>query len=313
VIYLCIESSHTRGMGHLYRSLTLADALCARGHAVRFLINDHAPSLAILRARGYEPAIVNLTDMESGWENAFKKGATLWVNDRLDTHAIHAQRIKNAGLALVTFDDRGSGAAFADLHIAALNFDETPPAGKNILRGVEYLLLSPDIARYQRLRKKVDSLLVTLGGSDTHGATVKVVKLLAAQKQKATLVLGPSFAHHTELEAVLTPDFTVKNGVPSMPEEMAHHDLAITGGGMTPFEANAAGLPCIVVANEDFEIPNGQKLEQLGGSLFAGHHANIDASIFSRALPIEAMSRAGLEHIGLGGAARVVAALEALL
>ena len=39
-----------------------------------------------------------------------------------------------------------------------------------------------------------------------------------------------------------------------MAEEMSRHDLAVTGGGMTPFEANAAGLPCIVVANETFEI-----------------------------------------------------------
>lgn len=313
---LCIESSHARGMGHLFRALNLADALTQRGHGVRFLINDHTISIDILRQRGYAAETVNLTDTESGWEADFarREGIRVWVNDRLNTDRKHSLKIKQAGLPLVTFDDRGSGAALADLHIAALAFDEHDAlGGVCVLRGAAFLILNPDIARFQHVRYVAQPILVTLGGSDTWGATVRVVEILAKLGLAATVVLGPGFEHDRALEKVLTDVFVVKRGVPSMIEEMSHYGLAITGGGITPFEANAAGLPCIVIANEPFEVPVGQALERMGGSVFAGHHTSLDAAVFGRVLPVEKMSQAGMKNIGLAGTQRVVEKLEALL
>ena len=315
MLALCLESSHTRGMGHLYRGLTLLDGLRARGHAPMLLMNDHTPSLAIVHTRGYAPIIVDVTNIAHDWETPLihQHGVRLWVNDRLETNIVHATRITAAGAKLVTFDDPGTGATLADLHIAALNAAGAAAAGKHILRGIDYLILNPEIETCQRVRTHVNSLLVTLGGSDTHGVTVAVVKQLAALGKSATVIIGPAFEHQQALAAVLQPHFALKRGVPSMITEMAQHDLAITGGGITPFEANAAGLPCIIIANEPFEVPNGQLLETLGGSVFAGYHPHMNSDLFARDLPIEAMSQHGLKNIGLSGASRVVTAIEALL
>jgi spore coat polysaccharide biosynthesis predicted glycosyltransferase SpsG len=315
VFAICIESSHARGLGHLFRSLNLADALGQRGHAVRFIMNVDAVSAGILKARGHTPLTVDLADTASGWEAALAEEHhfSMWVDDRLDTSHEHAAQVKAIGLPLVTFDDRGSGAALADLHVAALAFDGAPLAGKKLLTGVDCLILNPAIAHYQRVRRALGSLLVTLGGSDTYGATVQVVAVLAKKGLAATVVVGPGFAHRQALDVVLTDAFKVLVSVPSMIEEMSRHDLAITGGGITPFEANAAGLPCMVVANEAFEVPVGMALERLGGSLFAGHHSAFDLSALDGPLPIERMSQAGMRHVGLGGAAKVVAAMEGLM
>ena len=76
--------------------------------------------------------------------------------------------------------------------------------------------------------------------------------------------------------------------------------------------ADASGLPCIVVANEIFEVPVALELARLGGSVFAGYHAEMDESVLTRDLPVEAMSRAGMEHICLEGAHRVVRELMSL-
>jgi spore coat polysaccharide biosynthesis predicted glycosyltransferase SpsG len=315
VLAICIESSHARGLGHLFRALNLADALGQRGHAVCFIMNDDAVSAGILKARGRTPLTVDLADTTSGWEAALaaEHDFSMWVDDRLDTAHEHAAQVKAIGLPLVTFDDLGGGAALADLHVAALAFDGAPLAGKRLLTGVDYLVLNPEIAHYQRLRHALGSLLVTLGGSDTYGATVKVVAALAKKGLGATVVVGPGFAHRPALDAALTDAFTVLVSVPSMIEEMSRHDLAITGGGITPFEANAAGLPCMVVANEEFEVPVGMALERLGGAVFAGHHSAFDLSALDGPLPIERMSQAGMRHVGLGGAAKVVAAMEGLM
>ena len=83
------------------------------------------------------------------------------------------------------------------------------------------------------------------------------------------------------------------------------HDLAVTGGGVTPFEALAGGLPCIVIANEEFEIPVGKALEALGGARFAGHHSAFDlTSVFQR-VDIDRMSQAALDAVDLDGVRRV--------
>jgi spore coat polysaccharide biosynthesis predicted glycosyltransferase SpsG len=313
---LCIESSHARGMGHFYRALNLAEGLAAVGISFKFYLNDHAPSLKILRERGLPYQVVNLEDLAGNWEASLilQDGITMWVNDRLDTDARHAQKIRAAGVPLVTFDDRGTGAALADLHIAALAFDaQEHLGGAKLLRGADYLILNPEIRNFMRLRKQLSSILVTLGGSDTYGVTVKVVQLLKEMNLTATIVVGPAFMHMDKLNEILTGGFTLKRGVPSMIEEFHRHDLAITGGGITPFEANASGLPCVVIANELFEIPVGKELQRLGGSLFAGHHESLHSPLFAADLPLEQMSQAGTRNIGLQGTKRVLCALQEMV
>ena len=313
---LCIESSHARGMGHFYRALNLAEGLAQAGLAYTFYLNDHVPSRQILIERGLPHRIVDLQDFTVDWEASLirQDGIILWVNDRLDTDASHAEKITVTGIPLVTFDDRGTGAALADLHIAALAFDtQEQLAGDKLLRGADYLILNPQISNYTRPRKQLASILVTLGGSDTYGVTVKVVKLLKEMGLNATIVVGPAFMHMDLLNEELTDGFTLKRGVPSMIAEYHRHDLAITGGGITPFEANASGLPCVVIANELFEIPVGMELQRLGGSLFAGYHESLLSPFFRADLPLEKMSQAGMSNIGLQGTQRVIGALLELV
>jgi len=162
VFALCLESSHARGMGHFYRALNLAEGLAAAGVSYKFYLNAHAPSLQILHERGVPHQTVNLGDFTGNWEASLirQDGITLWLNDRLDTDARHAQKIRAAGVPLVTFDDRGTGAPLANLHIAALAFDaQEHLAGDKVLRGANYLILNPQIGTFMRLRKQLSRIL----------------------------------------------------------------------------------------------------------------------------------------------------------
>ncbi|PDT03081.1 glycosyl transferase [Rhizobium chutanense] len=315
----CIESSHARGMGHLFRSLTLATELRSRGHQIRFLANDHPNSLKIIRERGFDVACYDLAAV-TGWEKDFLEAtapSSIWINDRLNTQRSHSETIKRLGAKLVTFDDRGDGAELTDMNICALLFEKTEGLkGGDVRLGVEYMILNPEIAGYRRVREKLASILVTLGGADTYGVTVRVAKWLSSKPFPVTIVTGPSFQHMAELEEVVAmaaPDrFRLLNQVPSLAAEMYGHDLAITGGGLTPFEACAAGLPCVVVANEPFEIPVGRALEELGAAFFAGHHSAFDLGILEKAIPIRSMSETAMTKVDLGGVGRVADLLERL-
>ncbi|MGO7163025.1 glycosyl transferase, partial [Rhizobium johnstonii] len=251
----CIESSHARGMGHLFRSLTLATELRSRGHSVLFLANDHPNSLRIIRERGFDVALYDLASV-TGWENGFIEpdaSSSVWINDRLNTQRSHSEAIRRLGAKLVTFDDRGDGAELADINICALLFEKTEGLrGKDVRLGVEYMILNPEISPFRRLRQSLASILVTLGGADTYGVTVRVAKWLSNKPFPVTIVTGPSFQHMAELEEVVAtaaPDrFKLLNHVPSMAAEMHAHDLAITTHGKPAAQASNGVTPPPVIA-----------------------------------------------------------------
>jgi spore coat polysaccharide biosynthesis predicted glycosyltransferase SpsG len=302
-------------MGHLFRALNLSQALQRAGQRLLILVNDQPAALQYLQRAGLAHAVVDVRDLEGDWEGDVidRHGIRIWIDDRLDTAERHAAHVKRRAIPLATFDDRGPGAAMADLHVAALGFYATERlGGRRVLRGVEYLVLNPDIARHRRLREGGRRMVVSMGGSDTYGLTPRIANCLRAAGRTATLIVGPAFRHDRELSAATGDGFEVKRNVESLIEEFQHYDIAVTAGGVTPFEANASGLPCIVVASEVFEVPVGRELARLGGSVFAGHHAAMEETMLTADLPLAAMSRAGMEHIGLGGADRVVAELLAL-
>ncbi|MEK9285548.1 hypothetical protein MTR72_39130 [Bradyrhizobium sp. ISRA442] len=154
--------------------------------------------------------------------------------------------------------------------------------------------------------------MVSLGGSDTYGATTKVVALLRKRGLSATVIIGPGFQHRSALEAELTSEFELKTAVPSLVEEMSYHDLGIVGGGITAFEAAASGLPTILIANEEFEVPVARHLAGLGAARYGGHHSDLDETAFAFPDDVTEMSEAGLNQIRLDGVEKVCQLLQEL-
>ncbi|HSA05554.1 MAG TPA: hypothetical protein P5556_00085 [Candidatus Gastranaerophilales bacterium] len=301
---ICLEASHQKGLGHLYRALNLTEFLNSVNKEYVVFINNDKTAVSILKEKSVNFEIVKLVDFESDWETELIKKYRLktWINDRLDTDIRHSQNIVKNGIKLIAFDDAGSGAELADINFAGLPcIFNRDLKGKKVCKGIQYLVLNKKIDFFKRERNNIDNILVTLGGSDTYGVTLKVVNILKELNKKACVITGPSFQHKNELKELINDDFAILDTVPSLIEEFYKYDLAITGGGVTPFEANACGLPCIIVANELFETENGKYLDNLGSSIFAGYHENINTEIFTKELDIEKMSKIGLENIKTDG------------
>lgn len=306
MIALCVESSHTKGMGHLYRGLVLADYFAAKGARCVFILNDDPVAKSIVSQAGYCIATASFNDPTYNWEEAIihEYRITVWINDRLATNAEHAARIKQKNILLVTLDDFGDGAELSDLHFCGIPcvFQGRVLKGHKVLSGLRYLVLNPDLMKCRRLRSSVTSTIVSLGGSDTHGATVAVVNKLAELGVAATIITGPSFAHQAELAlSVKGTSMNIKQSVPSLVEEFMQHDLAITCGGMTAFEANASGLPCLIIANEDHEVINARFLESIGSSRYLGGWNDFSLDTVLGTLDIAAMSNAGLNQVACDG------------
>jgi spore coat polysaccharide biosynthesis predicted glycosyltransferase SpsG len=201
----------------------------------------------------------------------------------------------------------------ADINISPILGLLTPPPGSKALCGKEYILFGREIKNARRIRTTIKSIVVSMGGSDTHGLTVHVVRELKKMGIGATVVLGPLASAQGELQAEIDARFCVKRAVPSLAEEFLLHDLAITNGGLTPFQANAAGLPCIVVATEPHEVTMGKYLDGLGASVFAGFREKVDIPLtLGKITSIEQMSKKGINTFDFDAAERIYKEIKCL-
>lgn len=303
MLAICIETSHARGMGHFFRALILYEYLKSKEDVV-ILLNNDAVSINILRQKGYPFVIVDFNDVSSNWERRLIKehGIDIWLNDKFYSSYELCSHVKQSKTLLVVIDDIGPGASMADIHFAGmLSWRPATVYGKCIYRGSDFIILNPEIKVHQRIRSEKKRLLVSLGGSDTYGVTIEVVKRLKELGIEGDIVIGPSFQHREQLEIFCGDKFRIFQNVPSLIRQFSKYDWMISGGGVTCLEACASGLPCIVIANEKHELYTAQHIEEAGCGFSAGFYKNIDDTKFLCKMEVETMSRNGMNEFTLNG------------
>lgn len=307
---ICVESSHERGMGHLFRGINLYHFLESKSERAMLFVNDNEPAVRLLQQQKIPYEAIDFDDTESDWESCLirRYDVGVWINDKYQTDRRMYEHIKkNKTVLLTAIDEESDNSDLLDLHFVGMVFQKDfVPRGRRVFRGNDYIVLNPQISQYRHLRKDVKRIIVSMGGSDTYGVTVKVLRILQERKIPADIVIGPSFEHKSDLMKIMTEEYRVFQNVPSLIGMFRYYDLAVTGGGVTCFEAAASGLPCIIIASEVFEIDTAEYMERLGTAVFAGYHEQIDFSKFDlSALDIETMSRNGMQKITLHGAQNI--------
>lgn len=297
-VVLCVEGSHQRGMGHVYRSLRVASMLREGGLACLFVCNEHEGSLHLLREAGFTVLVAPVGKADGQWEAAVLREhkPRVWWNDRMETGLahVHALAAVQPAMPRVHVDDAGEGGKMASLRLLTMPcfFDLPSPEGLRQYAGAAYMLLDTSLAGRGRIRSMSatpQKVLVSMGGSDTYGATVHVLSQLLqvpTEQLALTCVTGPAFEHVQALAPVLAqrPQWTHKAWVASLFAEFETHDLLVCGGGMTPFEAAVTGLPCCIVATEQHEEINARFLQSQGCAVWAGQrqdHALAGPAVFT--------------------------------
>lgn len=280
-VLICVEGSHSKGLGHVYRSLRLARALRTAGISSFFVANDDITSCNILRMEGFEVFIAPVGEKDGQWERDLlaQRQINLWWNDRLDTTLAHAQALPPE-LPRIHMDDAGAGLLGATAVVLTMpcHFTVARKAPCPAFVGLEYMLLEENLglSKYVRKEDKQWRILVSMGGSDTWGGSIFVLRCLAharwQDRLSITLITGAGYSHENQLRPLLAahPAWRRKACVPDMATEFLQSDLLICTGGMTPFEAAATGLPACIVASEPHEEANAAFLEQQGAGFVGG-------------------------------------------
>lgn len=311
---ICIESSKTRGMGHLFRSLLYADYLKKVDIPFIFLINEDKKAIGILKSKNIPYLIVDYSD-NSDWQTAIIKrnNVNVWIQDKFETSLNMAQNIVRNNVLFCAIDEFGPGAEICDIHFAGMIYlTGYEIRGRRIYSGTEYVILNPETDQYKRTRTAVKKIVVSLGGSDPYGNTVKIVEELSRTGYYVEVIVGPSFDYHDELSAVNTRNYPILSNVPSLIKEFSRFDFAISGGGVTCCEANSCGIPCMIVANAPHEINTGLYLQRKGSAIFGGSYEKPDFKRINEIsqLDIENMSKSGMKLFDSKGVDRIFTIIE---
>ena len=247
-ILLFTGGSRELGMGHLYRTLALAQEFAR--HEILIVTESSMP----LGTEFFGGQVFNHQEISNRNELAkLAIGFDLVVLDVLDTEAELVLSLKEAGCAVVSFEDLGSGAEIADLVVSDIY---PSPNAKNQLVGVQNAILAPSFETLNRranVKSGVDHVLVLFGGTDPSSLAQKSLRALEqiGYSGKVSCVRGLGA---DDLEGEFDLDLQVLRNVKNMGSLMASADLALSSAGRTVTELMSIGVPTVCLAQNQKEL-----------------------------------------------------------
>jgi UDP-2,4-diacetamido-2,4,6-trideoxy-beta-L-altropyranose hydrolase len=298
-----VDASLKIGTGHVMRCLTLADRLQQHGATPSFICHEEPGNLiALIRSRGYEAHILSAaTDDVEGSATHLAKVRPDWVivdhyglaKDWESAARQHAGRI-------FAIDDLADRNHDCDLLLDQNLYDGVEqsyaarvPGDCRQLIGPRYALLRPEFAQFRsrvtRSARPVSRLLVNFGGVDSTNETARILGVLSELVPASVpidVVIGPSNPHGEQLKALVSDRLTstLHVGTDRMAELMSQADAFIGAGGSTTWERFCLGLPSLVIAIAENQIPTSQHLGKCGAIDYIGRGSELTADTLRAAV-----------------------------
>jgi spore coat polysaccharide biosynthesis protein SpsF len=334
------DASATGGTGHVMRTLAIAEAWRARGGRALLVSHRLAPTLAErVRDHGIEllaleadVLVASAGDAEATRACCQQHGARVVLVDGYGFTPAWLASLRSADLRVAYVDDFGLPELELDAVLMPNAGAEPPPRHKTsrVLHGSAFTPVRAEFHEAARpvrdFARQPRHLLLTFGGSDPAGMTLRAARALAGVDVRVTALLG---ALHPEIEAVRAlPHVEVRHDVRDMPALLAEIDLACTAGGTTCWELATMGVPMLIVQVADNQAVVAQGIVAAGagralapaggrqGEIWplsdAALQAGLRAFLATSAADLRAMSNAGRRLIDGCGAGRIAEALAAL-
>ncbi len=300
------DASHEIGSGHVMRCLVIADAFAVCGAHVIFICYPHTGNqIDRILAHGHEVRILASDEVNNGLylgnsRDSTKKsdhvlaqiahsiiqsigGADLLIVDHYDLDYSFEKLMRPAVGRIVVIDDLANRLHDCDVLLDQnlgrkhSDYDYLVPANALLCIGPHWAILRPDFLKYrhfsltQKKPAKLHNVLVSMGGTDVGGLTIRSLNALAdyglGSDVKIRVILG---------NLVLNCESLIKNihnmplsvevlsDISNMAEEMSHADLGIGAGGTASWERCCLGLAAIVSPIADNQRSIIQTLTEAG-------------------------------------------------
>ncbi|MDQ3689150.1 MAG: UDP-2,4-diacetamido-2,4,6-trideoxy-beta-L-altropyranose hydrolase [Chloroflexota bacterium] len=317
------DASTASGIGHLMRSLALAQALRDVDDEVTLLTAVDLGSLADQWEA--EGATVRLIDVEIGSaDDAVQTGrmsrelrASWLVLDGYAFDEVYRSAL-DPGARLLLIDDHGGASLRADLIVNGNLYGGEamyPQVEGRLLTGPRYAILRREFRAHVTDTRRA-GVLLSLGGADPRERTAPLLAALTERGLRGQVVIGP---RHPSPDNVRTIAVSAGWEPLDMPDRMAPllatAAIAIVGSGTTTLECAALGVPMVAVRIADNQMRVASALDKLGLAVVVDAEDVQRAALAAAELAADharrsAMAEAGPRIVDGQGASRVAGAMR---
>lgn len=327
-VVFCTEASEKIGFGHFMECLSIAMKLSDNGIKISFLINENKAAIRFLNNLGLSYHVY--TDF-SAIDSFLKKNNFLTCITNLRSVLLDImKKIKQEGIKSVIIDELGNKHIIADVLINGAIVEDWhkyfyPDKKPKTYFGPSYMILGESFLKYHNKEKEITgTVLVSMGGVDRSGTTLKLIKTLKEFKGiKKKVVIGPGFYREDELNIIkikLDESFELLYDIKDLSNLIYESDITFSAGGNTLHEAACVGTPAVLLWEDQHEKEQAEWFAKkgaainLGSGIIAKEEGVIEATdkLLKDHIRWEKMSDKGKELIDGRGLERIVNIIKQL-
>lgn len=319
-----VSGNKRSGVGHVVRSVALAQRMKSRGLSIRFLLAGEGAATRIVRAQSL------LVQRLSAARASGPPDVVLVDRPDTDAGRLRAHRERWPSAALVVLDYYGPPVdgvdALINMNRWRVKMNRRWSEACMYREGLEYALLRTSFCEQRARRRSTrDSGRVFLGfgGTDSLDWTARTVKAIEAQSDTTHLeiVSGRRSVSLNLLERSGTiRRATFHRSVVNPAPLLASCDVALVGGGTMMMEAACIGIPSVVVPRTAAERMFARDFASAGAAIVVDPGSHFSARrvaaaveiLMTQSLTRRKMSRAGRSLIDGRGADRVIHIVRAV-
>jgi len=321
------DGAHDIGLGHLYRSAIVAEALVGCGHDVTTVTRtpEHA---AQVTPDGVAVAEIPSTSDEAiavaNW--IVENNIDAVVTDSYDINTSYQRTLGSTDAKLTVMLDDARFPIAADilvngnLYAPELEYEWEGEEPTWCL-GTDYLLLREPFRTYaekvQPFPDTVEDIVVTMGGVDLENRTPTAMQALDRFDVPVTVIVGPGFTTEDEIRATaaeLDGEITIREDPEDLPQVFLNADLAVCTLGTTTYELLATQTPIVGIPDNDTPIP--EALDARAAAIVLSTYPDIEdiasgvRAVFESSDLRRMLWRSGGELVSGAGPANVTRAVE---
>lgn len=253
-----IRNIDGKGAYPLRRALLLADVLQQQADIV-FLHHEASPSEQTLYKQ------VTYTNFSSLLQVLQHEQPDVFIRDSGSSNAEEVEQIRQLVPAIIHFDDFGDGGEQADLVIQTLYAETVEQVPEHYVRGAQTYIADHTVVKRQGIGKQktrlnpLPHLIIFFGHKDESNLsyrTLRHVKQLQIPL-RVTVLVGEQYTHDIsdlQMMALSRRNTIIQKVTTSTDELWKDADLVVCGSGYLPYEIAVMGIPCIVLAQNEFEL-----------------------------------------------------------
>tara|TARA_B100000925_G_C22010200_1_gene475877 strand:- start:1301 stop:2938 length:1638 start_codon:yes stop_codon:yes gene_type:complete len=244
------------GLGHVYRSLLLAQELVS--FDIIFAIEKRSQkAYEIVKKSNYK---IIRTDNKHSFDEIIRINPDVLINDILDTKKEVILELISNNIKVINFEDMGSGAGHANIVINALYPHQKQK--RNHYIGERYFCLRDEFIYSNKNESALKKIFISFGGIDESNLTFKTLhhlnSFIEANNYQVDIVAGPGYPFIEDLKSYIhklkNPSINFTSHTKQISKHMSRAEFAITSGGRTVLELASMEVPTIVICQNEREL-----------------------------------------------------------